>query len=154
MTAPRPTPPPALNPYVLLGVAATASAADIRRRYRDLSKRYHPDTTALPPAIATAKFRELNEAYAILSNPERRRQCDLALQPPAVATSPQGPPAIAPPSPPPPRDSAYLDPIDRPLSGGELFALFSLGLSLLGCVGLVLLVGWLRGDPLVVPPIP
>jgi len=37
--------------------------------YRQLSKRYHPDTTALPPAIATAKFQQLNEAYATLNNP-------------------------------------------------------------------------------------
>ncbi|GAB4350520.1 MAG: J domain-containing protein [Cyanophyceae cyanobacterium] len=152
MTAPRPTPPPSPNPYALLGVKRTASAADIRRRYRDLSKRYHPDTTALPPAIATAKFRELNEAYAILSNPERRRQCDLALDPPVIEIKLNRPPAIAPP--PPVQDSAYLDPTDRPLSGGELFALFSLGLSLVGCVGLVLLVAWLRGDPLALPPIP
>jgi curved DNA-binding protein CbpA len=129
-----------------------ASAADIRRRYRDLSKRYHPDTTALPPAIATAKFRELNEAYAILSNPERRRHCDLTLQPPPTGIQGNRPPAIAPPPPVP--DSAYLDPRDRPLSGGELFALFSLGLSLAGCVGLVLLVAWLRGEPLALPPIP
>lgn len=152
MTAPRPTPPPSPNPYLLLGVPPTASAADIRRRYRDLSKRYHPDTTALPPAIATAKFRELNEAYAILSNPERRRQWDLTLDPPVIEIKLNRPPAIAPP--PPVQDSAYLDPTDRPLSGGELFALFSLGVSLLGCVGLVLLVGWLRGEPFVIPPVP
>ena len=58
--------------YVLLGLPPSASALEIRRAYRELSKRYHPDTTELPTAIATAKFQQLNEAYATLSNPERR----------------------------------------------------------------------------------
>jgi len=53
----------------LLGLHPSASAIEIRRAYRELSKRYHPDTTDLPPAIAIVKFQQLNEAYAALSNP-------------------------------------------------------------------------------------
>lgn len=65
--------------YTLLRLHPTASAIEIRRAYRELSKSYHPDTTDLPSAIATAKFQQLNEAYATLSNPERRLTYDLKL---------------------------------------------------------------------------
>ncbi|MFB8787843.1 MAG: J domain-containing protein [Potamolinea sp.] len=58
--------------YGLLGLHPSASPVEIRRAYRELSKRYHPDTTDLPAVTATAKFQQLNEAYATLSNPERR----------------------------------------------------------------------------------
>ena len=44
------------------------------------------------------------------------------------------------------RDPTYLDPTDRPLSGGELFALFMLGLVFVLCGGLVLVVGVMRGE--------
>jgi curved DNA-binding protein CbpA len=50
--------------YGLLGLHPSASAIEIRRSYRELSKLYHPDTTNLPPATATAKFQQLNNAYA------------------------------------------------------------------------------------------
>ena len=157
MTAPhRPQPPAPNGPthYDLLGVHPSASPIQIRRCYRELSKRYHPDTTELPPAIATAKFQALNAAYAILSNPERRALYDRSIRYSSI-------PVIAPQPPLAQRrdraqdcNSAYLDATDRPLSGGELFALFSLGLSLVGCLGLVLLMGWLRGDPLTLPAVP
>jgi len=44
--------------------------------------------------------------------------------------------------------SAYLDPTDRPLSGGEIFALFIMGITLLGCLLLAIAVALLRGDSL------
>ena len=129
------------------GVHPSASAADIRRAYRELSKCYHPDTTELAPEVATAKFQQLNEAYATLSNPERRRLYDaqigysrLPVLP--VMTTPPGPAA------PVRRDSAYLDPTDRPLSAGEIFALFALGVSFLLCLLLAVGVALWRGDPL------
>ena len=62
--------------YGLLGLHPSASVREIRQSYRDLSKLYHPDTTALSAAIATAKFQQLNEAYATLSSPERRTAYD------------------------------------------------------------------------------
>ncbi len=133
--------------YGRLGLHPSASAADIRRAYRELSKCYHPDTTELAPEVATAKFQQLNEAYATLSNPERRRLYDaqigysrLPVLP--VMTTPPGPVA------PVRRDSAYLDPTDRPLSAGEIFALFALGVSFLLCLLLAVGVALWRGDPL------
>ena len=50
--------------YSLLGLHPSASAIEVRRAYRELSKHYHPDTTDLPTTVATAKFQLLNEAYA------------------------------------------------------------------------------------------
>ncbi len=67
------------NYYTLLELHPGASVIDIRRAYRELSKRYHPDTTELPAALATTKFQLLNEAYATLSNPERRLNYDLKI---------------------------------------------------------------------------
>jgi hypothetical protein len=133
--------------YTLLGLHPSASVIDIRRAYRDLSKRYHPDTTELPASVATAKFQQLNEAYATLSNPERRLNYDLkigysrfgVIQPPSDLNHP-------------PRQvydwskSAYLDASDRPLSSGEIFALFILGLTFVGCLLLAIAIGLTRGD--------
>jgi curved DNA-binding protein CbpA len=58
--------------YAILGLHPSASVIEIRRAYRELSKTYHPDTTTLPSEVATRKFQRLNEAYGIISNPERR----------------------------------------------------------------------------------
>ncbi len=131
--------------YDLLQLHPSASVQQIRRAYRDLSKLYHPDTTSLPAAVATAQFQQLNEAYATLSSPERRLTYDLkigysrvaVIQPPADLNQPQSNKY---------RSSAYLDPTDRPLSGGELFALFILGLTFVACVGLVIVIGLTRGE--------
>jgi curved DNA-binding protein CbpA len=131
--------------YDLLRLHPSASVQQIRRSYRDLSKLYHPDTTELPAAQATAQFQQLNEAYATLSSPERRLTYDLkigysrlsVIQPSTDLNRPVSETR---------RNPAYLDPTDRPLSSGELFALFSLGLTFVFCVGLVLVVGLLRGE--------
>ncbi|MFO0006774.1 MAG: J domain-containing protein, partial [bacterium] len=50
-----------------------ADAGELRRAFRNLSKRYHPDTTSLPEAEAREAFRRLQQAYVTLSDPERRR---------------------------------------------------------------------------------
>lgn len=144
--------------YALLGLHPFASAIEIRRAYRQLSKRYHPDTTDLPSAIATTKFQQLNEAYATLSNPERRMQYDIKIgysrlyvvQAPfdynrQVNQVRQSSPA-------------YVDPTDRPLSAGEIFVLFILGLTFVGCILLAIAVGITRGDTVsstvLQPPVP
>lgn len=132
---------------MLLGVYPSASPLDIRRAYRELSKRYHPDTTDLPTITATAKFQQLSEAYATLSNPERRVVYDRkigysrlnVIQAPPNLNSPVGPRRIY-------SSSAYLDPTDRPLSAGEIFALFILGLTFLGCLLLAIAIGLTRGE--------
>ena len=140
--------------YGLLGVHPSASIRDIRQAYRDLSKRYHPDTTTLPAAIATAKFQQLNEAYGTLSNPERRTAYNLKIgysSVPVVQTLP-GMNRFSPKT--TYTSSAYLDPTDRPLSPGELFALFILGVTFVGCLCLAIAVGMTRSETLLgtVPP--
>ena len=134
--------------YARLGLQPWASPLEIRRAYRELSKRYHPDTTQLPQAIATSKFQQLNEAYATLSSPERRSLYDLHIgysrinviqAPQREADSGQR------------GSSAYLDPTDRPLSAGEIFMLFILGLTFLGCLLLAIAVALTRGDTLQLP---
>ena len=140
--------PNQINYYALLGLHPSASALEIRRAYRELSKRYHPDTTDLPSAIATAKFQQLNEAYAALSNPERRLTYDLKIGYSRLSVI-QAPPDLNRPvsrSPAWNSSSAYLDPTDRPLSAGEIFALFILGLTFLGCLLLAIFIGLTRGE--------
>ncbi len=135
--------------YAILGLHPSASAIEIRRAYRELSKRYHPDTTNLSSDIATAKFQQLNEAYGTLSNPERRSLYDLkigysrwnVIQAPLDLERP------VPSSRQRESNSAYLDPTDRPLSAGEIFALFILGLTFVGCLLLVVIIGLIRGEP-------
>ncbi len=137
----------ASNFYEVLGIPPTSSVQQIRQAYRDLSKLYHPDTTKLPSATATAKFHQLNEAYATLSSPDRRSAYDLkigysrvsVIQPPVSINVPSVNSRRY-------RSSAYLDPSDRPLSAGELFAVFILGVTFIGCLLLVVAIGMTRGD--------
>jgi len=134
--------------YGILGVHPSASALDIRRAYRELSKRYHPDTTDLPKETAKRKFQQLNEAYATLSNPERRILYDQTIRYSRVNVI-QPPPGLNRPvvrSRVEHSSSAYLDPTDRPLSAGELFALFILGITFVGCLVLAIVIGLTRGD--------
>ncbi len=133
--------------YSLLGLHPSASVIDIRRAYRELSKRYHPDTTELSTAVATAKFQQINEAYATLSSPERRLSYDLKIGYSRFGVI-QAPPDL---NHPVSRShdwskSAYLDASDRPLSSGEIFVLFILLLTFLGCLLLAIAIGLTRGD--------
>lgn len=134
--------------YSLLGLHPSASVIEIRRAYRELSKHYHPDTTKLATEIATTKFQELNQAYATLSNPERRTTYDYLIgysrlsviqAPSYLDRSVRDRPKYT-------TSSAYLDPTDRPLSAGEIFALFMLGLTIVGCLILAIAIGLIRGD--------
>ncbi len=132
--------------YRRLSLSSSASVGEIRRAYHELGLLYHPDTTALPIDVAKVKFQRLNEAYATLSHPERRLEYDLSIGCSSVSVVRQFPTMqqeerrraqqggeI--------RDrSAYLDSEDRSLSSGEVFVLFIFGLTLLGCLGLVLVL--------------
>ena len=120
---------------------------EIRRSYRQLSKKYHPDTTNFPATVAKAKFQQLNEAYATLSNPERRSLYDLKIGYSRINVI-QAPREWEQSSTEKWSTTAYLDPTDRPLSSGEIFVLVLLGLTFLGCLCLVLLVAYFRGVPL------
>jgi hypothetical protein len=66
------------DPYAVLGVARTATEAEIRAAYRELVAKYHPDRHQGNPLenLAAAKLAEINRAYEILSDPERRAAYD------------------------------------------------------------------------------
>lgn len=59
------------NYYAVLGVAPNASEDDIKKKFRKLALLYHPDRNA-DSEFAAIRFREIQEAYEILSDPERR----------------------------------------------------------------------------------
>ncbi len=61
--------------YEVLGVEKNADDAAIKKAYRALAKKYHPDVNP-GDAEAEKKFKEASEAYAVLSDPEKRRQYD------------------------------------------------------------------------------
>lgn len=61
--------------YEILGVDRNASQAEIRRAFRRLARKYHPDLNPSDPE-AEAKFKEVSAAYEVLSDPERRAQYD------------------------------------------------------------------------------
>ena len=62
------------DPYTVLGISRSASQSEIKSAYRRLARRYHPDVNAHP--AAAGKFAQLNEAYHLLVDPERRRVFD------------------------------------------------------------------------------
>ncbi|MFO7577261.1 MAG: DnaJ C-terminal domain-containing protein [Pelovirga sp.] len=61
--------------YAVLGVERTADAATIKKAYRKLAQKYHPDKNP-DDKKAEEHFKQLTEAYAVLSDPEKRRQYD------------------------------------------------------------------------------
>ena len=60
--------------YEVLGVPKDSSEKDIKGAYRKLAMKYHPDRSEAPDA--EEKFKELSEAYAVLSDPEKRQKYD------------------------------------------------------------------------------
>lgn len=60
--------------YEVLGVAKTATDDEIKKAYRSLAKKYHPDVNKAPDA--EAKFKEINEAYEVLSDKQKRATYD------------------------------------------------------------------------------
>jgi DnaJ-class molecular chaperone len=63
------------DPYEVLGVAKTASEADIKKAFRNLAKKHHPDKHA-GDATAQKRFQEISGAYDILGDKEKRAQYD------------------------------------------------------------------------------
>lgn len=61
--------------YELLGVDRNATDEDLKKAYRTLAKKYHPDMNPDDPE-AESKFKEISEAYSVLSNPDTRAQYD------------------------------------------------------------------------------
>lgn len=68
------------NYYEMLGVDKNAPSAEIKRAYRTLAIKYHPDRN-LGNKAAEEKFKDINEAYEVLSDPSRRANYDDSLKP-------------------------------------------------------------------------
>jgi len=62
--------------YRILGVARNASDTDIKKAYRKLAMQYHPDRNPGKEKWANDKFKEINEAYGVLGDPQKRSQYD------------------------------------------------------------------------------
>lgn len=62
--------------YEILGVTRTATTADIKKAYRRLAMKHHPDRNAEGDADASRRFREVREAYEILNDPDKRSAYD------------------------------------------------------------------------------
>ncbi|NEN93063.1 MAG: J domain-containing protein [Okeania sp. SIO3H1] len=134
-----------VNFYSLLGLHPQASNQEIRRAYRELSKRYHPDTTDMPEAIAKAKFQQINEAYATLVNSEKRLEYDQKIRRLYIDDLSQRVNFYH------RNSSSYLDPQDRPLSAGELFALLIIGVTLICCLLIAITIGLIRPELTIQP---
>lgn len=66
-----------MNPYKLLGVSKEATAQEIKTAYKKLALLNHPDKVTEEKRLeATEKFKEISEAYSILSNEKRRKYFD------------------------------------------------------------------------------
>ena len=136
---------PSYNCYELLGVSPSANNAELRKAFRQLSKRLHPDTTSLPSDEATRQFQKVCEAYDLLSDPVLRLNYDLSMEKENNFTSQK---IVS--------NLTNLEPLQfsqslgvrRPLSGGELFSLFLLITSIFFSLALGVLIAFLRGGDL------
>ena len=132
---------PAFNCYELLGVSPSANNVELRKAFRKLSKRLHPDTTSLPSDEATRQFQNVCEAYDLLSDPVLRANYDLSIEKEYNLTNQK----IE-------SNSTKIEPVQfsksigvrRPLSGGELFSLLLLIISILLSLVLGVFVAFLR----------
>ena len=61
--------------YSTLGVAKTATAKELKQAYRKLARKHHPDVNPGDKS-AESKFKEINEAYEVLGDPEKRKKYD------------------------------------------------------------------------------
>ena len=136
---------PSSNCYDLLGVSTSANNAELRKAFRQLSKRLHPDTTSLPREEATRQFQNVCEAYDLLSDPVLRANYDLNLEKENNLISQKKEPYLK-----------NIQPVGfsksigvrRPFSGGELFSLLLLTISIFLSLALGVFIAFLRGGNL------
>ena len=62
--------------YEVLGIDKNATEADIKRAYRRMARKYHPDLNKEHPKEAEENFKKVNEAYHVLSDADKRAQYD------------------------------------------------------------------------------
>ena len=67
------------NYYVVLGINAEATTKEIKKAYRCLAKKHHPDRNPEKNAEAEARIKEINEVYEVLSKPDSRQRHDMML---------------------------------------------------------------------------
>jgi hypothetical protein len=133
--------------YEVLGVSTSASAAEIKRAYRLQARRHHPDVGGADDAVMQA----LNQAWATLGDPARRRAYDRIL-----GVRETSGPSTARPSAPPPSPAIVVDeegeadwgpePEPEPGTKRDLWLLVPVGL--LGCAALSVGLGGLLYEPI------
>ena len=136
---------PSCNCYELLGVSSSANNAELRKAFRQLSKRLHPDTTSLPSDEATRQFQNVCEAYDLLSDPVLRANYDLSIEKENNRTNQNKESKLT-----------NLEPVlfsksigvRRPFSGGELFSLILLITSITLSLALGVFFAFLKGENL------
>src|ERR1700761_3915329 len=62
--------------YAILGVPKSAAEKDIKSAYRKLARKWHPDQNPDNPQAAEEKFKDIQEAYEVLGDPEKRKKYD------------------------------------------------------------------------------